>query len=393
DSAYAAVENSLENQRTLGMRIALAQEKQKAAEADMNQSVRIIELAKNAANSVWLEYSAAKNELTNLLDQGGENSLVSAAQKKYDSSKAALENALNAVDQAKKDSDAKAAAYETAKKELESLKMSAQDPAKDVTGAQKRYEQNKERLGGMEKKVAQARQEVANAERAHKQYELEKADAEYKKSLQAIDSSLASKLEEERLQNEARQRKVEEDNAREKARLAALEKLQTAQKPEEVQVVPEDESAKAVAPKRRMAQSPVKKTSAPQSVRSEVLKSAVELRNAGLEMQRNGDMDSAVKYYQQALMQDPNYATVHNDLGILYEQKGLDEKAKTEYMEALRIDKYYLRAHSNLALLYEKLGDYDKAHYHWKQRVQLGKSDDPWTQKARERMEALEKRK
>ncbi|MDD5746623.1 MAG: AMIN domain-containing protein, partial [Candidatus Omnitrophica bacterium] len=166
DSAYAAVENSLENQRTLGMRIALAQEKQKAAEADMNQSVRIIELAKNAANSVWLEYSAAKNELTNLLDQGGENSLVSAAQKKYDSSKAALENALNAVDQAKKDSDAKAAAYETAKKELESLKMSAQDPAKDVTGAQKRYEQNKERLGVMEKKVAQARQEVANAERA-----------------------------------------------------------------------------------------------------------------------------------------------------------------------------------------------------------------------------------
>ncbi len=110
-------------------------------------------------------------------------------------------------------------------------------------------------------------------------------------------------------------------------------------------------------------------------------------------MQKIGDFDSAVKFYQQALMQDPKYATVHNDLGILYEQKGLENKAKMEYLTTLKINPQYIKAHSNLALLYEKTGDDKKAHYNWKQRVNLGREDDPWTHKAKQRMQMLENRK
>jgi Tfp pilus assembly protein PilF len=244
---------------------------------------------------------------------------------------------------------------------------------------------------------------LEEAEKEYQQYKIKKADEEYRRSLLDIDSSILSSMkqqemrkqqmrspsaEEQKAQQEERRRRIDEAKAKEKAQMEAMRKL------EDKSTTRTHRRKDNISPKRRKSIPLSEK--APEEMmqtREDVLKSSIELRNAGLEMQRSGDLDSAIKYYQQALLSDPNFATVHNDLGILYEQKGLDEKAKMEYLAALKTDPQYIKAHSNLALLYEKSGDNDKAYYHWKQRAQLGDPNDPWTEKAKQRMELLEQRK
>lgn len=424
---------------TIAERVEFSKAKAELAKDAYDTSLKHMQIAKSAANSVWLEYSNAKAKLSLYLENGTEESVVSEAQKTYDAKKTELENVIKAAEIAKKESDAKLEEYNKLKQESETLVAESQNPAKSVAKVKEDYAAKESNLKNIQKKLEIAMQELETANIAVKRYELEKADEEYKKSLNVIDSQIVKQMEEEqkkaaeearlqkieeeksardaelkkteeeklakqeslkkleaekRLKEQTRSNTLEAEKAKEEAQIAALKALK------EDQIKQTDENSRATS-KRAEVRLTSKKVNMPEkkavkkenNLRSEVLESAVELRNAGLEMQRNGDFDSAVKYYQQALMQDPKYATVHNDLGILYEQKGLEDKAKMEYLTTLQIDPQYIKAHSNLALLYEKSGDYKKAYYHWKQRVNLGVEDDPWTLKAKQRMQLLENRK
>ena len=364
-----------------------------------------MQAVKGEANSIWVEYSNAKAKLATLLDNGSDAAVIDKAQKSYDDTKVRLEKAIEAAESAKKASDAKLAEYNEVKNESLMMAEKSANPQSIIGEAEQVTVQNKNILDRRQADLDNAEQELADAEIALKKYELEKADLEYKKSLEVIDSQMMERLAEEKRKEESLRRQLEDENrkaeearnrqiAKEKeaAQLAALAALETDQKNKEDAEI-RQRTKRSSRSAMRKASVPEKAVSQEGGLRADTLESALELRNAGLEMQRKGDLDSAVKYYQQALMQDPGYATVHNDLGILYEQKGLEEKAKMEYLSALKIDPQYIKAHSNLALLYEKSGDYKKAYYHWKQRVNLGREDDPWTQKAKQRMEMLENRK
>ncbi|TRZ96448.1 tetratricopeptide repeat protein [bacterium] len=112
-------------------------------------------------------------------------------------------------------------------------------------------------------------------------------------------------------------------------------------------------------------------------------------RQDGLESQRLGNLDSAMASYQKAIESDPGYAVAYNDLGVVYEAKGLLDRAEESYLKSVQIDPDYLSAYSNLALFYENKRDLNKAAYYWNKRVELGFLGDPWTEKAKKRLEDL----
>lgn len=122
---------------------------------------------------------------------------------------------------------------------------------------------------------------------------------------------------------------------------------------------------------------------------SALQKQARMYRAQGLELQRIGNADDAMSLYQKAVELDPSYAIAYNDLGIICEAKGFTDRAEEYYLKSIEIDPDYLSAYTNLALLYETKRDLDKAAAYWKKRAELGLPDDPWTQKARKRLEDI----
>lgn len=112
-------------------------------------------------------------------------------------------------------------------------------------------------------------------------------------------------------------------------------------------------------------------------------------RKEGLNAQQRGDMEGALSYYKKAIALDPTYAATYNDLGIVYDLEGSTELAKENYLKCANLDPHYVSAYTNLALLYESKRDLSKAAFYWDKRVRLGLEDDPWTQKAKKRLEDL----
>lgn len=109
-------------------------------------------------------------------------------------------------------------------------------------------------------------------------------------------------------------------------------------------------------------------------------------RDKGYAAQGIGDLDTAMTYYQKAIELDPRYAVAYNDLGVIYDIKGFQDRAEASYIKCLKIDPYYQNAYFNLANLYEEKGDLRKAATYWKKRIQIGDPNDPWTQKAKQRL-------
>ena len=110
----------------------------------------------------------------------------------------------------------------------------------------------------------------------------------------------------------------------------------------------------------------------------------------GLEFQNNGEVDSAMAFYQKAVVLDPFYAVAYNDLGIIYEANGLPQRAEESYIKAMNIDPQLLSAYSNLAMLYESRRDLRQAAYYWQKRAEMGLVNDPWTQKAQRRFSDID---
>ncbi|MFA4991556.1 MAG: tetratricopeptide repeat protein [Candidatus Omnitrophota bacterium] len=116
---------------------------------------------------------------------------------------------------------------------------------------------------------------------------------------------------------------------------------------------------------------------------------AESYRAKGYDAQENGDVDTAIEWYQKAIGLDPRYAAPHNDLGILFETKGWLDRAESEYQKAIAISPEYKDAHTNLALLYERKGELEKAAFHWMRRYKLGKPGETWTNEAVTRLQKL----
>jgi tetratricopeptide (TPR) repeat protein len=122
---------------------------------------------------------------------------------------------------------------------------------------------------------------------------------------------------------------------------------------------------------------------------TQLQKQARLYRAQGFQYQSLGNLDSAMGLYQKAVQLDPTYAAAYNDLGVVYEALGFIDRAEQSYLQSVRIDPNLLSGYSNLALLYENERDLDKAAFFWAKRAQMGLPTDPWTLKARQRLEDI----
>lgn len=113
-------------------------------------------------------------------------------------------------------------------------------------------------------------------------------------------------------------------------------------------------------------------------------------RSQGLQLQNIGNFGGAMSYYQKAIELDPGYAPTYNDLGVVYEASGMPDRAEESYLKAIQADSFLLAAYSNLALLYESQREFGKAFYYWGRREELGLPSDPWTLRARQRLEDID---
>lgn len=104
------------------------------------------------------------------------------------------------------------------------------------------------------------------------------------------------------------------------------------------------------------------------------------------------DLDQAnpeIKEFIEKVDSDPASAAAYNDLGVIYEAAGLPERAEESYLKSLRFDPTLLSAYVNIALFYEKQRDLEKAEFYWAKRAELGSLDNPWKQKAANRVKDI----
>lgn len=113
---------------------------------------------------------------------------------------------------------------------------------------------------------------------------------------------------------------------------------------------------------------------------------AKKYRELGLECQRMGNLAEALSFYQKAVAMYPDFAVAYNDIGVIYETMGSFDWAEENYLKSIKIDPAYSSAYTNLALLYEGRRNLEKAAFYWGKRVEVGAQDDPWTQKASNRL-------
>ncbi|MBK9982089.1 MAG: tetratricopeptide repeat protein [Saprospiraceae bacterium] len=88
------------------------------------------------------------------------------------------------------------------------------------------------------------------------------------------------------------------------------------------------------------------------------------------------DVPTAMKYYDQALVVNPNDNITINNIGANLMQQGKLEEAKKYFWEALRINNDYPNTHFALGMIAEMENDLHSAFYSTVQAIKLnGKKD------------------
>lgn len=93
------------------------------------------------------------------------------------------------------------------------------------------------------------------------------------------------------------------------------------------------------------------------------------LRFLGLAHAQLDDMHSAIVYLSRALEQDPNDATLHNNLANAYKKSQALDKAIHHYQQALQLAPHYPQAHNNLGSVYALQGNFQQALHHYRLAV------------------------
>jgi tetratricopeptide (TPR) repeat protein len=83
--------------------------------------------------------------------------------------------------------------------------------------------------------------------------------------------------------------------------------------------------------------------------------------NLGVLYDGRGLHDKALEEYEKAVAINPTFADAHSNLGVAYKRKGAYDKAIKEYEKALAGNPNLTEARNNLGLAYYEQGMYDKA--------------------------------
>jgi tetratricopeptide (TPR) repeat protein len=93
--------------------------------------------------------------------------------------------------------------------------------------------------------------------------------------------------------------------------------------------------------------------------------------NLGLVLCQKGEVDEGIIHYQKALEIDPNYADAHYNLGNALLQRGEVNEAIEQYQKALEINPNYAEAHSNLGIAFFRKGESNEAIAQFQEALRL----------------------
>jgi tetratricopeptide (TPR) repeat protein len=91
----------------------------------------------------------------------------------------------------------------------------------------------------------------------------------------------------------------------------------------------------------------------------------------GADLSRNGDVDEAIRQFQEAIRLKPGFAVAHFNLGSAFEGKGQMDEAIRQYQEALRLKPDYAEAHNNLGAALDEQGQMDEAIRQYQEALRL----------------------
>ena len=85
-----------------------------------------------------------------------------------------------------------------------------------------------------------------------------------------------------------------------------------------------------------------------------------------------GDNDEiALRYYQKAINENPNFAEARNNLGVIYDKMEMYNQASDEFRKALKIDQNLSQTHNNLGILFADWMWWNEAYSHHKKATEL----------------------
>jgi len=88
------------------------------------------------------------------------------------------------------------------------------------------------------------------------------------------------------------------------------------------------------------------------------------------------DISTAMKYYDQALMINPNDNISINNIGVNLMQQGKLQEAKKYFWDAIKVDEKYPNTHFALGLISDMEGDFQSGFYSTIQAIKLNKNKD-----------------
>jgi len=83
--------------------------------------------------------------------------------------------------------------------------------------------------------------------------------------------------------------------------------------------------------------------------------------NLGIALEKKGQLDEAIRQYQEAIRLKPDYAEAQYALGVVFLEKGQLDEAIPEFQGAIRLQPDYADAHNNLGLALGRKGQLDEA--------------------------------
>ena len=85
------------------------------------------------------------------------------------------------------------------------------------------------------------------------------------------------------------------------------------------------------------------------------------LVNRGIAYRRSGDIERAIRDYNEAIRLNPHAADAFNNRGNAFRDREEFERAIADYDEALRLDPHYAHAYNNRGIIFLETGDLDRA--------------------------------
>jgi len=98
--------------------------------------------------------------------------------------------------------------------------------------------------------------------------------------------------------------------------------------------------------------------------------------NLGTAFLMKGQIDEAIRQFQEAIRLRPDYDEAHSNLGIALGMKGQNDEAISQFQETIRLNPNYADAHDNLGVGLVQKGQIDEAIIQFQEALRL-KPDDP----------------